>query len=186
MFGRGPSFGAPAPPSPSLPASQLLFLQTREAPFPFFSTACPLFSSLLHPRAMPIPFPFSRLCTLCAKHPGVTMSSSVAVDCQLSAVNFLSSLESALTDKHRVLPCFGRTGSFVSPAFPALTDTSPLSPLESALTKIVGEGGTARRLLPRTRPGRSAQEALWTRLAETSARKLLPCRMRPPKFSAMV
>jgi len=148
MFGRGPSFGASALPARPLPTSQLLFSQTRETLLPSFSTACALFSSLLQTRATPIPFPFIRLHTLCAKHPGVTTSApqnpqallQARTDHGERATHQVSPLESALTAKCRVLPSFGRTGVFVSPAFPALTDTPFLTPLESALTKNVGRG----------------------------------------------
>ena len=50
----------------------------------------------------------------------------------------LSPLQSALTNKHRVLPCFGRNYPSVSSLESALPQNPSASPLESALTKKGG------------------------------------------------
>jgi hypothetical protein len=52
----------------------------------------------------------------------------------------LSSLESALTSKHRVLPGFGRSCPSASPLECALTRLRRVTPLECALTKNGGRG----------------------------------------------
>src|SRR5262249_12239331 len=99
MCGRGPSLGAPAPPTRPLPHPELFFVQDR---FPLFSTACALFTSLFCTRAKRISFSFSRLCTLCVKPPGVT--HSVSFNFRASTFNSpLTLAESALTDECRVL-----------------------------------------------------------------------------------
>ena len=103
MFGRGPSFGAPAPPTRPLPPPQLSSAQTRETRDPFFSTSCALFASLFCTRATPISFPFNRFRTLYAKLPGVTQSVLTFQPSNVSTFN-LSPLESALTDRRSVTP----------------------------------------------------------------------------------
>ena len=60
----------------------------------------------------------------------------------------LSPLESALTDKHRVLPCFLRNGRSASPLESPLTSSRFVTPLESALAKKPGGGGNYVTSLP--------------------------------------
>ncbi len=55
----------------------------------------------------------------------------------------ISPLECALTSKHRVLPCFGRNCPRVTPLESALTRRRPVTPLECAVPKKVGGGGSS-------------------------------------------
>src|SRR5882724_4512617 len=59
---------------------------------------------------------------------------------KLLTFNRLTPLESALTSKHRVLPCFGRDCPPATLLESTLTRSCPASSLESALTKKPGVG----------------------------------------------
>ena len=64
---------------------------------------------------------------------------------QFASITLMLSLtlvESALTDDLRVSPCFGRTSLLATPLESALTESQVVSPLESALAKKWGRGGS--------------------------------------------
>ena len=62
----------------------------------------------------------------------------------------LSFVESTLTDKHRVLPCFGRDCPPASPLESTLTRTGAVTPLEATLTKNRGGGMPASHCVGRS------------------------------------
>jgi hypothetical protein len=111
-----------------------------------------------------VPYPVSPLFATLTKTLGVWGYSShfgtARVRCCTSSTfrchelqTFLTSLECAVTEKHRVLPVFGRNRSALSPLQSALPSirvsvdskwlTGKLSPLECALTKNGGVGEAA-------------------------------------------
>ena len=97
------------------------------------------FSAFLHTRWKRIPFSFNHFRTRCTKQPGVTKSvflNSSAL--HSSTFSALTPLDSALTDEHRVLPCFGRNHPPASPLESTLTGNRAVTPLDSALTKKGG------------------------------------------------
>ena len=138
-----------APPAEALPSPSLSAAKSKNSS-PFDSMVCALLPSLFCTREKLISFPFSRLRTLATKHPGACPPDLWRVTHRVSRmllhrhfVSSLSPLQSALTDELRVLSEVGRKAALASRLESALTDTPPVTPLESALTKKRGEGAGA-------------------------------------------
>ena len=74
-------------------------------------------------------------------YPGWYPERFLAVDLQLSTVDFLSPLESALTDELRVSPGFGRNPRRITPLESALTDTLPITPFRINTYRKQGGAG---------------------------------------------
>ena len=76
------------------------------------------------------------------KHRDGTKSASSILRSPLATHHSpLTPLKATLTDKHRVLPCFGRNRPPVSLLDSTLTESSTVTPLEATLTKNQGGGG---------------------------------------------
>ena len=116
-------------------------------------------SALFYTRAKRISFAFNHPRTLCAKHPGVTKSvfdflHRLNSRFTLTQSGPLTPVESALTGEFRAgfqglylqtlsqqTTEIGRKHSPATPLESALTARGFVTPLESALTKTLGEGG---------------------------------------------
>jgi len=138
MFGRGPCFGAPAPPTRPRLHFSFLHLAPAQTPLPSFSTACSLFVFAERSTSPSISSTYPLLC----KKWGMAPSAFAPVDAHLTTANLLSSLESALTDELRVLAEIGRKHLLASPAESAVTDQHSVTPLESALARKAGDGAS--------------------------------------------
>ena len=126
-------------------------VRTPPAPLPTSSALSAHSRALFCTRAKRIPFPFNHPRTLCAKHPGVTKRDYSFR--RLTPQSPLTPVESALADEFRVgfqglylqtlsqqTTEVGRTSPSATLLESALTATCFVTPLESALTKKLGEG----------------------------------------------